>query len=172
MLPSNIFFHLTSAPEAYIWKFPGQGLNQSCSCRAVPQLWQHWIQAASATYAALSKAQGLNLFPHRHYVGFLTCSATIGSSDLNYFWTAVYKLEALACFCRRFFFFFLFRAVSVAYGSFQTGGQIRAVTGGLSHSHSNAGSKPHLWPISQLMAMSDPQPAEQGQKLNSHPHGY
>ena len=33
-----------------IWKFPGWGLNQSCSstCQPVPQ--PHWIQAPSVTY--------------------------------------------------------------------------------------------------------------------------
>ena len=42
---------------------------------------------------------------------------------------------------------------------------------GHSHSHSNIGSKPHLQPTPQLMAMSDPKPAERDQSLNPHPHG-
>ena len=41
----------------------------------------------------------------------------------------------------------------------------------LHHSHSNARSKPHLQPAPQFRAMLNPQPIEQGQGLNSHPHG-
>ena len=33
------------------WKFLGQGLNWSCSCRPTPQPQEHQIQAAPATYA-------------------------------------------------------------------------------------------------------------------------
>ena len=43
-----------------------------------------------------------------------------------------------------FFFFLLFRATAVAHGISQVRGLIRAVVAGLYHSHSNAGSKPHL----------------------------
>ena len=51
-------------------------------------------------------------------------------------------------------FFFSFRA-TLAYGSSQARGQIRAVAADLCHRHSNAGSKLHLQPT-QLMAMPDP----------------
>ena len=44
------------------------------------------------------------------------------------------------------FFFCLFRAASVAYGGFQARGRIGTVAAGLHHSHSSAGSKPHLRP--------------------------
>jgi len=53
-----------------------------------------------------------------------------------------------------FFFFFLRRAAPVAYGSSQARGWIGAT--GLHHSHSNVGSKPHLWPTPQPRAMLDP----------------
>ena len=53
-------------------------------------------------------------------------------------------------------FFFLPGASHMAYGSFQTRGQIGATNASLCHSHSNAGSKPHLQPTPQLMAMLDP----------------
>ena len=43
-----------------------------------------------------------------------------------------------------FFSFFLFRAAPSVYGSSQARGQIRAAAAGLHHSHSNAGSEPHL----------------------------
>ena len=33
-----------------IWRFPGQGSNQSCSSQPTPQPQQCWIRAASATY--------------------------------------------------------------------------------------------------------------------------
>ena len=42
------------------------------------------------------------------------------------------------------FFFLLFRAAPVAYGSSQARGRIEAVAAGLCHHHSNAGSEPHL----------------------------
>ena len=43
-----------------IWKFPGQGLNQSCSCRPTPQPQQCRIRVLSETYAtAYGKAGSL-----------------------------------------------------------------------------------------------------------------
>ena len=47
-------------------------------------------------------------------------------------------------------------AAPVAYGGSQARGRIRAVAAGLRHSHSNAGSEPHLQPIPQLTATPDP----------------
>ena len=64
----------------------------------------------------------------------------------------------------------LFRAARMAYGSSQARGQIRAIAAGLCQSHSNARSEPCLQP--QLTATLDPQPTEQGQGSNPHPHGY
>ena len=74
--------------------------------------------------------------------------------------------------CFFFFFFLLFRATSSAYRNSQAKGLIRATAAGLHHSHSNSTSEPHLKPTPQLMATLDPQPTEQGQGLNLHPHGY
>ena len=54
------------------------------------------------------------------------------------------------------YFFFLFRATPAAYRSTQARCQIGAVAAGLSHSHSNMGSKPHLQATPQLTAMPDP----------------
>ena len=71
-----------------------------------------------------------------------------------------------------FFFFSVFsRATPTVYGGSQARGLIVAVAAGLPQSHSNAGSEPHLRPTSQLTAMPDPQPIEQGQGLNPKPHG-
>ena len=53
-------------------------------------------------------------------------------------------------------FSFAFRAEPMLYGSSQASGRIRAAAAGLHHSHSNAGSMPHLWPIPQLTATPDP----------------
>ena len=39
------------------------------------------------------------------------------------------------------------------------------------HSHSNAGSKPHLQPLLQLTATRDPQSTEQGHRWDPCPHG-
>ena len=54
------------------------------------------------------------------------------------------------------FFFFLFRAVPVAYGSSQARGQVRTAPLGLYHSHSSVGSELHLWPMPQLTATPHP----------------
>ena len=67
-----------------------------------------------------------------------------------------YQLFLFCFFCCPFFFFSLFRAASMAYGGSQARGGIGAVAASLHHSHSNAGSKPHLRPTSQLRAMPDP----------------
>ena len=52
-------------------------------------------------------------------------------------------------------FFLLFRAIPAAYGSFQARGEIRGPSAGLSHSHSNNGSKLHLRLLPQLVATPD-----------------
>ena len=54
------------------------------------------------------------------------------------------------------FCFVLFRATPMAYASSQARGPTGAAVAGLCHSHSNAGSEPHLQPTPQLMAMPDP----------------
>ena len=54
------------------------------------------------------------------------------------------------------FYYLPFRATPVAYGSFQTRGQIGAAATGLYHSHSNTGSKLHLRTTPELTAMPDP----------------
>ena len=53
------------------------------------------------------------------------------------------------------FFFLLFRAPPVAYGSLKAKGLIRAVAASLHCSHSNTESKPCLLLTAQLMAMPD-----------------
>ena len=47
-------------------------------------------------------------------------------------------------------------AATVAYGSSQAKGQIRAAAAGLHHIHSNTRSEPHLLPMPQIAAMPDP----------------
>ena len=54
------------------------------------------------------------------------------------------------------FFFVFSRATAMTYGGSETRGLIRAVTTSQHQSHSNVGSKPHLRPTPQLMAMPDP----------------
>ena len=53
-------------------------------------------------------------------------------------------------------FFWLFRAALAAYGGSQARGRIGTTAAGLHHSHSNAGSEPHLRPTPQLTATPDP----------------
>ena len=55
-----------------------------------------------------------------------------------------------------FFFLLFFRAVPVAHGGSQARGPIGATAASLHHSHSNAGSEPHLRPTPQLTATPDP----------------
>ena len=69
-----------------------------------------------------------------------------------------------------FFFFLLFRAAPATYRGSQVRGLIGATAAGLYHSHSNAGSEPHLWSTPQLKATPDPRPSEQGQGSNPQPH--
>ena len=57
------------------------------------------------------------------------------------------------------------------HGGFQARGPVGTVVAGLSQSHSNEGSEPHLLPTPQLMAMLDAQPTDRGQGLNPHAHG-
>ena len=54
----------------------------------------------------------------------------------------------------RFFFFGLFRAIPMAYGSYQTRGQIRAIAAGLGHSHSNTRSEANLQATPHLIGGS------------------
>ena len=70
-----------------------------------------------------------------------------------------------------FFFFCLFlsfcplRAAPAAYGGSQARGLIGAVAASLCQRHSNAGSKPRLRPIPQLMATPDPPTTEPQREL-------
>ena len=60
-------------------------------------------------------------------------------------------------FINEFFLSFcLFRATPMAYGRSQARGLIEAVAASLYHSHSNAGSEPHLQSTPQLAVMPDP----------------
>ena len=54
------------------------------------------------------------------------------------------------------FFSFFPMAPPVAYGNFQTKGQIRAAAVGLHHSHGNTISEPHLQPMLKLVATLGP----------------
>ena len=55
-----------------------------------------------------------------------------------------------------FIYLLLFRATPMAYGGSKARGHIGATAAGLCHSHSNAGSEPHLQPTPQLTATLDP----------------
>ena len=65
----------------------------------------------------------------------------------SFLWLSCIPLDEDTTFVYSFFFFFLlFRATPLAYGSSQARGQIGAIAASYSHSHSNAKSKPRLWP--------------------------
>ena len=68
-----------------------------------------------------------------------------------------YLVSCISFFFLTFIFIFLlFRATPMAYRGSQARDRIEAVATGLCHSHSNAGSEPHLQPTPQLTAMLDP----------------
>ena len=60
----------------------------------------------------------------------------------------------------------------MAYESSQARGRMGAAAADLCHSHSNAGSEPHLQTIPQLTAKLDSYPTDPGQRSNPCPHGY
>ena len=103
--------------------------------------------------------QGSNPHSHRDNAGsFLPHSRKSQSQFLNcikHLFNRILLYENILDF-----FFFLFRAAPIAYGSSQAKGPIRARAAHQSHSHSNTGCKPHLQPTTQLMASADPQPTE------------
>ena len=55
-----------------------------------------------------------------------------------------------------YLFILLFRAAPEAHAGSQARGLTGATVANLCHSHSNAGSKPHLQPTPQLTATPDP----------------
>ena len=71
-----------------------------------------------------------------------------------------------------YLFIYFVTTTPTSYGSSGARGQIGATAAGLSHSHSKAGSKPHLRPRLQSEAMPNPLPTEQGQGSNLNPHGH
>ena len=70
--------------------------------------------------------------------------------------TVILRVESVSCFDLLYLIFFLFEATPVAYGNSWARVWIGAAVAGLCHNHSNARPKPHLWPMSQLVATPDP----------------
>ena len=68
-------------PHWGIWKFPGQGLNLSCSCWLTPQPQHHCIQATSITYAAAWGNSGS--LTHRFRLGIEPASSCTLCQVLN-----------------------------------------------------------------------------------------
>ena len=64
------------------------------------------------------------------------------------------KLFCEVCLLSLLFFFG--GASPAAHGSSQARSPLGAAAAGLHHSHSNAGSEPHLGPTPQLVALPDP----------------
>ena len=67
-----------------------------------------------------------------------------------------FPILKLIFFCFFFCLFLLFRATPAAYGGSEARGQIGATAATLLHSHNNVGSKPHMQPTPQFLAMPDP----------------
>ena len=49
-ITSATFFFFFQGCTCNKWRFPGQGSNQSCCCRPMPEPQQHQIRVASVTY--------------------------------------------------------------------------------------------------------------------------
>ena len=102
---------------------------------------------------------GLQLYVFYVYMLVSNRSLRLYSCFFNHFPLISSDCRLRISFHIFFFFLFLFRATLVAHGSPQEAkGPIGATATGLCHSHSNAESEPHLWPIPQLPAMLDPYP--------------
>ena len=88
------------------------------------------------------------------------CQLVISDYNLQtpYFhWPLTSKNNYFIIFFLVLFCLFAFSgAAPAAFGDSQARGLIGAVAAGLHHSHSNAGSKPHLRPTPQLTAKPDP----------------
>ena len=80
----------------------------------------------------------------------------------------ILELLHLCIYKKAFLFFSLFFSTPAAYGSSQARDAVGAAAASLHHSHSNAGSKPHLQFTPQLMATPDPQPTLRGWRLDLH----
>ena len=87
---------------------------------------------------------------------FLQCNYLFFKQNLLAHISSVLTNFSVCLFFFFLFFVFYFRVTLVAYASYQARGQIRAITAGLRHSHSNTGSEVRLPPTPQLMAMLDP----------------
>ena len=86
------------------------------------------------------------------------CTAKKTVSKIKSLWNVrryfqmIYPIRWFFCL---FFTFCTFRAILMACGGSQAKGQIGATAASLYHSHSNAGSEPHLQPTPQLTAALD-----------------
>ena len=96
--------------------------------------------------------QGLNLSHGSNKTGSLATRPP--RSSCHYFLHALYIYAAVWI---SFFFCLLsfFRATPAAYGGSQARGRTAAATASRYHSHSNAGSKPHLQATPQFTATPD-----------------
>ena len=131
-----------------------------------------WIWAAAVTYTAAVATMD----PLTHWAGLGWGSNLSLCSDLSHCSWILNPLHHSRNSCIKLFYFFnfvlffcFFRAAPMAYGSSQARGWIRTTATSLYHSHSNEGSKPHLWP--QLTAPLDLWSTERGQGSNPCPHG-
>ena len=127
-----------------------------CVCVCVLLVLIYSVVSISAVWPSHTYAYipFLILFPivFYHEIGYSSLCYTAGTVCLFIFFKERCYQVLLLCFL----FFCLFRAIHAADGGSQARGQIRAVATSQHHSHSNAGSKPRLYPIPQLTATLDP----------------
>ena len=82
-----------------------EGSYQSCSCLSMPQPKQNRIRAASVTYARA--CQGLNPHPHRLYVRFFSCWATMRT----HFICSLFHIMLTATSLAKYYYFPLLKMI-------------------------------------------------------------
>ena len=102
-----------------IWRFPGLGSNQSCSCQPKLQSQQFRIQAAFVTYStttSLTPEQGQesNLNPHGYQLGSLTTEPVeLLHVLIEVFWFIIGEFQHLLVYRYKFSIRYVLQVVSL-----------------------------------------------------------
>ena len=126
----------------------------------LPQKGNHWLLVTSVKiklFCEHSTPFVSNIFSYRDQKKlFYENSKLMGNVDFCLLQVGIYLVGALKISLSVsliwfvvFVFCFFFRTTPKVHGSSQARGWIGATVAGLHHSHSNLGSKSHLWPTQQ-----------------------
>ena len=110
------------------------------------------VENLSIDLSGALKSSAIIVFPINFSFYVHICCVYLGATILgDYILTSV-----LSCSLVFVCLFAISWTAPAAYGGSQARGQIGAIAADLCQSHSNTGSKPHVQPATQLMAMLDP----------------